>query len=57
MPVGVFGLLVVERERRKGSAWWTWVVPGIFGLLLIVVGLPCEIGMGDMRDRSREDGR
>ena len=37
--IGVFGLLVAERERRKGSAWWAWVVPGTFGVLLIVVGL------------------
>jgi uncharacterized membrane protein len=37
--IGVFGLLVAERERRKGSAWWAWVLPGTFGVLLIVVGL------------------
>lgn len=37
--IGVFGLLVAERERRKGSVWWAWVVPGAFGLLLIGVGL------------------
>ena len=37
--IGVFGLLVSERERRKGSAWWAWVLPGTFGVLLIVVGL------------------
>jgi integral membrane sensor domain MASE1 len=37
--IGVFGLLVAERERRKGSAWWAWVLPGAFGLLLISVGL------------------
>jgi len=37
--IGVFGLLVAQRERRKGSAWWAWVVPGTFGVLLIVVGL------------------
>jgi hypothetical protein len=37
--IGVFRLLVAERERRKGSAWWVWVVPGTFGVLLIVVGL------------------
>jgi hypothetical protein len=36
---GVFGLLVAQQERRKGSAWWAWVVPGTFGVLLIVVGL------------------
>ena len=37
--IGVFGLLVAERERRKGSSWWAWVLPGTFGVLLIVVGL------------------
>ena len=37
--IGVFGLLVAERECRKGSAWWAWVLPGAVGLLLIGVGL------------------
>jgi hypothetical protein len=37
--IGVFGLLVAEREYRKGSAWWAWVLPGTFGVLLIAVGL------------------
>ncbi len=37
--IGVFGILVAQRERRRGSAWWAWVVPGTFGLLLIVLGL------------------
>jgi len=37
--IGVFGLVVSERERRKGSAWWAWALPGTFGVLLIVVGL------------------
>ncbi len=37
--IGVFGLLVAQQERRKGSAWGAWVVPGTFGVLLIVVGL------------------
>ena len=37
--IGVFGILVAHRERRRGSAWWAWVVPGTFGLLLIVLGL------------------
>jgi uncharacterized membrane protein len=37
--IGVFGLLVAQRERRRGSAWWAWVLPGIFGVLLLVVGL------------------
>ena len=37
--IGVFGLLVAERERKKGSAWWAWMLPGAFGMLLLVVGL------------------
>ncbi len=37
--IGVFGLLVAERERSRGSAWWVWVLPGAFGILLIVIGL------------------
>ena len=37
--IGVSGLLVAERERSRGSAWWAWVLPGVFGTLLIVVGL------------------
>jgi uncharacterized membrane protein len=37
--IGVFGILVAQRERRRGSAWWAWVVPGAFGVLLIVLGL------------------
>ncbi len=37
--IGVFGVLVAQRERKKGSAWWAWVLPGAFGVLLLVVGL------------------
>ena len=37
--IGAFGLLVAERERSRGSAWWAWVLPGAFGILLIVIGL------------------
>jgi hypothetical protein len=37
--IGLFGLLVAEREYKRGSAWWDWVVPGVFGVLLIVVVL------------------
>jgi hypothetical protein len=37
--IGVFGLLVAERERSRESAWWAWVLPGAFGVLLILVGL------------------
>jgi hypothetical protein len=35
--VGIFGILVAARERRRGSGWW--VLPGIFGALLIVLSL------------------
>jgi hypothetical protein len=51
--IGVFGLLVSERERRKGSAWWPWVLLGTFGVLTNSGG-SCEIGMGDMRAGRRE---
>lgn len=37
--VGVFGLVVAVRERKSGSAWWAWVVPGAFGVLLLVSSL------------------
>jgi hypothetical protein len=37
--IGVFGLLVAEREYRKGWVWSAWVLPGTFGVLLITVGL------------------
>jgi hypothetical protein len=37
--IGVFGLLVAQRERARGSVWWAWVVPGTFGMLLLVLGL------------------
>jgi uncharacterized membrane protein HdeD (DUF308 family) len=31
--VGVLAILVAMRERRRGSSWW--ILPGIFGLLLM----------------------
>ena len=37
--IGVFGLLVAQRERRRSSAWGAWMVPGAFGVLLLVLGL------------------
>ena len=43
--IGLFGLVVAERERRMGSAWWDWVVPGVFGALVIVVGLLRSLGV------------
>ena len=43
--IGIFGLLVAERERRKGSPWWDWGVPGVFGALVIVFGLLKSLGV------------
>jgi 4-amino-4-deoxy-L-arabinose transferase-like glycosyltransferase len=37
--IGTLGLLVAEQEYRKGSAWWAWVVPGVFGVVLLVTGV------------------
>ena len=31
--VGVLAILIAVRERRRGSSWW--MLPGIFGLLLV----------------------
>jgi uncharacterized membrane protein HdeD (DUF308 family) len=31
--VGILAILVAVRERRRGSGWW--VLPGIFGVLLV----------------------
>ena len=42
--VGVFGLVVAVRERDSGSAWWAWVVPGTFGVLLLVSSLLKLVG-------------
>jgi hypothetical protein len=50
--IGVFGLLVAQQERRKGSAWGvgvTWDIRGSTNS-----GGSCEIGMGDMRAGRRE---
>ena len=43
--IGVFGLLVAERERRKGSAWGAWVLPQTFGVLPLVGVLPLAVGL------------
>lgn len=31
--VGILAVLVAVRERKRGSGWW--MLPGIFGLLLL----------------------
>lgn len=40
--VGVFGILVAVRERRRYSGWW--LLPGAFGVLLIVLSLMRLLG-------------
>ena len=40
--VGIFGLLVAVRERRRNSGWW--LLPGAFGVLLIVLSLMRLLG-------------
>ena len=40
--VGVFGILVAVRERRRSSGWW--MLPGAFGVLLIVLSLVRLLG-------------
>jgi len=47
-------MVVAARERRRGSRWW--LVPGVFGVLLLVkqhsaVGM---VGMRDRRGRERD---
>lgn len=40
--VGIFGILVAVRERRRSSRWW--LLPGAFGVLLIVLSLVRLLG-------------
>ena len=42
--IGLFGLLAAEREYRRGSPWWDWLVPGVFGVLVIIFGLLRSLG-------------
>ena len=37
--IGVFSVLIAARERRRGSAAWAWIVPGIGGTVLLVLCL------------------
>jgi hypothetical protein len=40
LVVGAFGVLVAVRERKsEAGGSWVWVVPGAFGVLLLVMGL------------------
>lgn len=37
--VDAFGVVVAVREKREGSAWWAWLLPGAFGGLLLALSL------------------
>ncbi len=40
LVVGAFGVLVAVRERKSETGGrWVWVVPGAFGVLLLVMSL------------------
>ena len=34
--IGVMSLAIAIRERRRGSAVWAWLLPGAFGVLLMI---------------------
>ncbi len=34
--IGAMSLAVAVRERKRGSATWAWLLPGAFGVLLVV---------------------
>ena len=36
LVIGVMSVLIAARERRRGSAAWAWVVPGVGGIVLLV---------------------
>jgi hypothetical protein len=37
--LGVFTLVVAERERKRGASRWSWMMLGAFGILLLSFGL------------------
>lgn len=37
--IGVLGLIIARRERRRGSAAWAWLLPGVAGVLIILWSL------------------
>ena len=45
LVVGALGLLVAVREFKSRAAWWAWVVPGAFGVLLLVMSLLKFVGV------------
>ena len=34
--IGAMSLAVATRERKRGSAVWAWLLPGVFGVLLVI---------------------
>lgn len=37
--IGATSIAVASRERGRGSATWAWLLPGVAGVLLLVVCL------------------
>ena len=37
--LGVFTLLVAERERKRGASRWSWMMLGAFGIVLLCLSL------------------
>lgn len=37
--LGVFTLLVAERERKRGASRWSWMRLGAFGIVLLSFGI------------------
>lgn len=37
--LGVFSIVIAERERRRGAPWWAWLVPWGFGILLLCLSV------------------
>ena len=35
LVIGVFSVAIAARERRRGSAAWAWIVPGVGGVVLL----------------------
>ena len=37
--LGVFTLVVAERERKRGASRWSWMLTGAFGIVLLSFGI------------------
>ena len=37
--LGVFTLVVAERERKRGASRWSWMMLGAFGIVLVCFGI------------------